>query len=100
MSFGRRQSVATRSHPILEPPEEPLSPEQALVELERREEVGAVLTELDPVHRRALTLAALGYGAPEIARSIGRTEGATRTMLCRVRAKVRAEVADMLPAAS
>jgi RNA polymerase sigma-70 factor, ECF subfamily len=100
MSLGRRQSVSMRSHPILESPDEPASPEQTLVEHERRQEVYAFLTDLDPVHRRALTLAALGYGAPEIARSIGRTDGATRTMLCRVRAKVRAQVTGTLPAAS
>ena len=99
MSLGRRQSVATRSHPVLEPPDEPESPEQTVVGLERQREVEAVLTGLDPMHHRALTLAALGYPAPEIARSIGRTDGATRTMLCRVRAKVRAQMTETLPAA-
>ena len=34
-------------------------------------------------------MAAMGYGGIDIARSIGRTEAATRTMLCRARAKVR-----------
>ena len=98
MSLGRRRSVAARSHPALESADEPESPEQSLIKLERQREVEAALTQLDPIHRRALTLAALGYGAPEIARSIGRTDGATRTMLCRVRAKVRAEMIGTLAA--
>ena len=100
MSAGRRQSVAARNHPVLEAPDDPASPEQSVVEIERRNELQAVLVDLDPVHRQALTLAALGYGAADIARSIGRTDGATRTMLCRVRAKVRAQVMGALPAAS
>jgi RNA polymerase sigma-70 factor, ECF subfamily len=100
MSLGRRKAVAARSHPVLEPADEPDSPEQTLVKLERQREMDAVLTELDPIHRQALTLAALGYRAPEIARSIGRTDGATRTLLCRVRAKVRAEMTGTIPAAS
>lgn len=92
MSQGRRQSVAVRSHPVLEPPDEPATPEQSILELEHHRDVEAVLIRLDPVHRRALELAALGYSAQEIASSIGRTDAATRTMLCRVRAKVRAQV--------
>ena len=92
MSSGRRRSVALRIHPVLERPDEPASPEAAALEVERLRELGDVLTALDPVHRQALTLAAMGYPAHEIARTIGRTDGATRTMLCRVRARVRAQV--------
>jgi DNA-directed RNA polymerase specialized sigma24 family protein len=56
-------------------------------------ELEDVLIDLEPVHQKALALAAMGYDAHAIARTIGRTDGATRTMLCRVRAKVRAQVA-------
>ncbi len=93
MSVGRRRSVATRPYRVLEPSDDPVSPEEAVVGSERMHELEAVLVDLDPVHRKALALAALGYDAHAIARSIGRTDGATRTMLCRVRAKVRAQVA-------
>lgn len=101
MSAGRRRSVALRPYRILEPPADPVSPEAAVVESEQMHELQGVLVDLDPVHRKALTLAALGYDAHSIARSIGRTDGATRTMLCRVRAKVRAQFTEsMQPIAS
>lgn len=93
MSVGRRRSVALRPYRVLKPPDDPVSPEEAVVGSEQMHELEEVLVDLDPVHRKALTLAALGYDAHAIARSIGRTDGATRTMLCRVRAKVRAQVA-------
>jgi DNA-directed RNA polymerase specialized sigma24 family protein len=56
---------------------------------ERDREVQDAVSDLQAVHRYALQMAAMGYGGIDIARSIGRTEAATRTMLCRARAKVR-----------
>jgi hypothetical protein len=43
-------------------------------------------------------MAAHGVPAPEIARSIGRSPNATRTLLCRARARVRAAVLAAHPA--
>jgi RNA polymerase sigma-70 factor (ECF subfamily) len=94
MSHGRHLSVVDRRRGELARPTLSISPEQVTVDVERDREVHAVLGDLDPVHRRALLLAAMGYGGPEIARAIGRTNGATRTMLCRARAKVRSRVAS------
>ena len=93
MSAGRRRSVATRPYRALERSDDPASPEDVIVGSERMHELEDVLVDLEPVHQKALALAAMGYDAHAIARTIGRTDGATRTMLCRVRAKVRAQVA-------
>jgi len=97
MSRGRRLSVADRRRSELAKPDQPLSPEHVALALESQREVQAVVGDLDPDHRAALLLAAMGYGGPEIARSIGRTDGATRTMLCRARAKVRAQLLALQP---
>ena len=48
-----------------------------------------VLADLDPVARTALLLAAEGFSGAEIAAAIGRSESATRTLLCRTRLRVR-----------
>ena len=92
MSHGRHLSVVDRRRSELSQPGVSISPEQLSVAAERDREVQAVLGDIDPVHRQALVLAAIGFEGPEIARAIGRTNGATRTMLCRARAKVRSRV--------
>jgi RNA polymerase sigma-70 factor (ECF subfamily) len=94
MSHGRHLSVVDRHRAELTRSGLSISPEQVTVDAERDREVHAVLGDLDPVQRRALLLAAMGYGGAEIALAIGRTNGATRTMLCRARAKVRSRVAS------
>jgi RNA polymerase sigma-70 factor, ECF subfamily len=93
MSRGRRLTVADRHRSELAMPDQPPSPEQVVLAEERNSAVAAVLDELEPVQRQALVMASMGFGGPEIARWIGRTDGATRTMLCRTRAKVRADLA-------
>jgi RNA polymerase sigma-70 factor, ECF subfamily len=97
MSRGRRLSVADRKRSALETPDQPASPELVALARERDREVDAVVAELDPVQQEALALAALGYGGVEIARSIGRSHGATRTLLCRARAKARAGLLSAQP---
>jgi RNA polymerase sigma-70 factor (ECF subfamily) len=92
MSRGRRLSVADRHRSELAMPDQPPSPEHVVLADERHRAVEAALAELEPVQREALVMASMGYGGPEIARSIGRTDGATRTMLCRLRARVRASM--------
>lgn len=88
-SQARRAQVATRHEAELPKPAEPASPERIVVESELAEAVGAVMEELSTPERRALVLAANGVGGVDIAASIGRTPGATRTLLCRARAKIR-----------
>lgn len=89
MSRGRRLSVADRRRAELAVPDQPKSPESLALKSEQDREVQDAVSDLQAVHRYALMMAAMGYGGIDIARSIGRTEAATRTMLCRARAKVR-----------
>lgn len=64
-------------------------PEASLLAREGRSELDAVLDDLGPDARTALLLAAEGFTGTEIAAAIGRTEAATRTLLCRTRVSVR-----------
>ncbi len=92
MSRGRRMSVADRHRSEFVVSDWAPSPESLAVAGEDQQAVGAVLKDLGDVDRQALILASHGYRGAEIARSIGRSEVATRALLCRARAKVRAQV--------
>ena len=48
-----------------------------------------VLADLDPIARAALLLSSEGFSGAEIAAAIGRSDAATRTLLCRTRMRVR-----------
>jgi RNA polymerase sigma-70 factor, ECF subfamily len=98
MSRGRRLSVADRHRSELVVSDWAPSPESLAVAGEDQQAVGAVLEDLGVVDRQALILAAHGFRGAEIARSIGRSEVATRTLLCRARAKVRAHMLAGEPA--
>jgi RNA polymerase sigma-70 factor (ECF subfamily) len=65
------------------------SPEQLLLLWERDTAVRAAVTSLPVDGRVALLLAAQGFTGREIATTLRRSEGATRTLLCRARSKVR-----------
>jgi RNA polymerase sigma factor (sigma-70 family) len=88
-SRGRHASVADRHLASLPRPEVAPSPEAASISAEEARLVRSALGTLGRADRHALVLAAQGYGGPEIAMHIGRTEGATRTLLCRARSKMR-----------
>ena len=88
-SRGRRLSVADRRRGDVERPGLAQSPEAATLQAEDDRSLRAALAELGAVDRRALILSAYGYRGPEIAKSIGRTDAATRTLLCRARTKLR-----------
>ena len=92
MSRGRRMSVADRRRGDLVRSDTSPSPESLTVADEERRAVSAALEGLGRQDRKALVLASHGYRGSEIARSIGRTEGATRTILCRARARVRMQM--------
>lgn len=100
MSRGRHLSVADRRQSELARPDQPESPEHLVLVSERDREVQDAVSDLQAVHRYALVMAAMGYGGIDIARSIGRTEAATRTMLCRARAKVRTRLSASQAVAS
>lgn len=100
MSRGRRVSVADRHRAELVASDWAPSPESVAVAAEDQRTVGAVLQGLGDVDRQALILASHGYRGAEIARFIGRSEVATRTLLCRARAKIRTQVLAGQPASA
>jgi RNA polymerase sigma-70 factor (ECF subfamily) len=69
------------------------SPEGRVLRHEAADDLDAVLARLDPHARAALLLAAEGFSGREIAEAIGRSESATRTLLCRARVRVRHDLA-------
>ncbi|MEX2010979.1 MAG: sigma-70 family RNA polymerase sigma factor [Chloroflexota bacterium] len=89
ISRSRHGAVWTRLVPRLLDRREPLGPESAALRAEQETELHSALAELPPDGRAALLLAAQGFDGREIAASIGRTEGATRTLLCRSRVRLR-----------
>jgi RNA polymerase sigma-70 factor (ECF subfamily) len=89
MSRGRHLQVVDRREAELPRPANLESPEHAVVEHELAKVLVAFLAQMSGAEQRALTLAAHGYDGLEIAANIGRTPGATRTLLCRARAKMR-----------
>lgn len=89
MGRGRRLAVANRRSLEFAPPDSAPSPEALTLEAERDNRLHIALAGLGSTDQRALILAANGYRGPEIARFIGRTEIATRTLLCRARSKLR-----------
>jgi DNA-directed RNA polymerase specialized sigma24 family protein len=61
---------------------------------EARDRVEGALVVLSPDARTAILLAAHGVGTAAVAAAIGRTELATRSLLCRARLRVRAHLAQ------
>lgn len=68
------------------------SPETGYLRSERVSMLDAVLATLPIEARTALQLSADGFSGEEIAAAIGRSHGATRTLLSRARVKVRLEL--------
>lgn len=91
-SRGRRATVATRYLPFLAAREVGETPEARHLRLEIGSELSAALADLSPDERQGLLLAAGGFHGAEIAEIIGRSHGATRTMLTRARMKVQARL--------
>jgi RNA polymerase sigma-70 factor, ECF subfamily len=65
------------------------SPESNVLARERRSGLDAILATLPAEARTALLLSADGFSGEEIAAAIGRSHGATRTLLSRARVRVR-----------
>lgn len=88
-SRGRHLSVVDRRAGDLQRPDSPATPEAIAVDTEMSTALRSALAGLSSSDRAALVLAAHGYRGPEIAATLGRTPGATRTLLCRARIKMR-----------
>ena len=89
ISRRRRFATWTRLRPRLPDRGEPERPEGAALRSERDAELHAALARLAPERRAALLLAARGFTGHEVAAAIGRSDGATRTLMCRARLELR-----------
>jgi RNA polymerase sigma-70 factor (ECF subfamily) len=97
ISGARRTAVAERSEPRLRSGAVSYeTPEVAALVTERDAILHEALTALEPTQRQAIVLAARGFGGGEIAALIGRSEGATRTLMCRARSKLRADLREAM----
>jgi RNA polymerase sigma factor (sigma-70 family) len=96
---GRRGASLARLLPRLLDRREPDRPESEILRSERDAELHAALAHLASDRRAALLLAARGFSGAEVASLLGRTEGATRTLLCRARLELRGilEAAEVRP---
>ena len=92
-SRARRQAVATRHAWALLSRSVAPSPEEELIDREESRRLTDLLEGLAEHVRVALLLSAEGYSGAEIARTIGRSELATRSLLCRQRSRLRATAA-------
>lgn len=88
----RRRSaglVAGLEIPHLREPVDSETPETLCLAVERRLRVGHEIASVGQSARTGMLMAAEGYSGREIAFAIGRTETATRGLMCRARAQVR-----------
>jgi len=94
ISGSRRAEVARRRSSRLSIDDvERLSPEVACLATERQRVLATALQAAGVAGQTSLRLAAEGYTGREIAQVLGRSEGATRTLICRARSQVRRELA-------
>jgi RNA polymerase sigma factor (sigma-70 family) len=92
MSRGRHLQVAIRVDRVLRASQADRvadSPDAEVLRRERRGDLDRALANLGPDARAALLLAAQGFDGATIASTIGRTEAATRTLMCRSRMRLR-----------
>jgi RNA polymerase sigma factor (sigma-70 family) len=98
VSAARRKATSERSLDRMSDDEHLPSTEDAVIDRERDAYVRHALTGVRPVEREAMILAAQGYRAGEIGVKLGRTELATRTLLCRSRGRLRSQLMSFDPA--
>ena len=93
ISDARRRGVSTRGRLTVRRVEAASSAEDESLRREQQLELADALRRLPAEGRLALLLAAQGQSGREIAAALGRTESATRTILCRARRRLRDELA-------
>jgi RNA polymerase sigma-70 factor (ECF subfamily) len=98
VSDARKRQTAERRADWLVGPDRLMSTEDAFVRRERDGEVFNALAGARSDDRDAIVLAASGYRTTEIAARLGRTELATRALLCRARGRMRRSLAALEPA--
>ena len=89
MSRARHNQVVDRYAPTLFDRRVGESPEAEVLRRERDLLIRDALADLSETDRAAVVMAAEGYRGPEIARTLARTQAATRTLLCRARSRLR-----------
>lgn len=89
ISRGRRATVARRFAPRLLGRDEPDQPEGLALEREHSQSMREVLAGLPILDRTALVMAAQGQTGEQIAAHLGKSHGATRTLMSRARALLR-----------
>lgn len=94
MSGGRRQRTAARWAERQPRADVAGSAEDEILRRERDRELLDSLDELPEDGRTALLMAAQGFSGAEIAGAIGKSESATRTLMCRARLRLRNRLAD------
>jgi RNA polymerase sigma factor (sigma-70 family) len=90
---GRRRTVVTRFLGRLVDHRTAPPPDDSILRDESRREVWDALAVLSPDARAALMLAAHGFSGHEIADALGRSELATRSLICRARLRLREQLA-------
>jgi len=85
----RRRAVAGRWLAHLVQRESSEAADAPILRDERRGDVERLLKHLRPDARVGLLLTAQGFSGAEVAATIGRSDGATRTLLCRARLQLR-----------
>lgn len=96
VSRARHTAVAQRYAPRLVRDVEPVQPDAVAVLREAQDELNAVLATLPATDRAALLMAAHGATGQEIARELGRSHTAVRTLLCRARGRLRSGAIDAI----
>lgn len=89
VSKVRRRAVAGRWLAHLVQRETAEAADADILRQERHGDLERLLTHINPDARLALLLAAHGFSGAEVAATLGRTDGATRTLLCRARLQLR-----------
>jgi RNA polymerase sigma-70 factor (ECF subfamily) len=92
VSRARRAAVARRLAPRLVELDRPAEPDTVALLQEQQTELRLALAALPAVDRVALLMVAQGATGQEIARRLGRSHAATRTLLCRARGRLRTAV--------
>ena len=95
VSRARRVAVARRFEAALVRREQPAEPPAIVSMRERTNELAVALSGLSAAERMALMLAAEGATGEEMTARVGRTAGATRTLLCRARKRLRSRLAEL-----
>jgi RNA polymerase sigma-70 factor (ECF subfamily) len=96
VSRARRVAVANRHRDDVSMPRPPVCPETLAIAAEAEAVVSRAVAGLREDDRQAMIMAAYGYRSTEIGQSLGRTQGAVRTMLCRARARIRADLGSQI----